>query len=229
MGLTIKKWAEEDRPREKLLQHGSRALTDAELLAILLRTGTTAETAVELARRILAAVNNDLNRLALCSINDLMKFRGVGQTKAITVAAAMELAKRKQRPSDSRYVIITSYDIAVYCAPFLEDLDHEEFWALLLNNANAVIGKVQIGRGGITEVSVDVRLLLKAAIERSATRIILVHNHPSGSIEPSQADMRITEKIVRAAATLDIDIPDHVIIGHKQYFSFYDGERLPKR
>lgn len=221
--LTIKAWAEEDRPREKLLTKGKQVLSDAELLAILLGSGSREETAVGLAQRILKSVENDLNELGKRAISELTKFKGMGEAKAITVVAAMELGRRRQltdvrvRPqiSGSR----AAYDVI---APILIDLQHEEFWILLLNRANRVISREQISLGGVAGTVVDAKIIFRKAIEGMASSLILVHNHPSGNLQPSQQDIELTKKLKKAGETLDIAVLDHLIIASNNYFSFAD-------
>lgn len=221
--LSIKEWAVEDRPREKLLQKGTRTLSDAELMAILLGSGNTEESAVELSRRILASAGNNLNELGKKQITDLIKFKGIGEAKAVNILAALELGRRRkdQAPSD-KITIATSSDAAEYFRPLLEDLPVEEFWMLLLNRSNVVIDKFMVSQGGLTGTVIDVRVILKTALEKLASALILCHNHPSGNTRPSDADRNITKKIKDAAELMEISVLDHVIIAHHQYFSFSD-------
>lgn len=221
--LSIKEWAVEDRPREKLLQKGTRTLSDAELMAILLGSGNTEESAVELSRRILASAGNNLNELGKKQITDLIKFKGIGEAKAVNIVAALELGRRRkeQTPAD-KLAIATSSDAAAYFRPMLEDLPVEEFWVLLLNRSNVVIDKFMVSQGGLTGTVIDVRIILKTALEKLASALILCHNHPSGNTRPSDADRNITKKIKDAAELMEISVLDHVIIAHHQYFSFSD-------
>ena len=225
--LNIKDWAAEDRPREKLLSKGARSLSDAELIAILSGSGNLEETAVELSRRILAAVNNKLNELGQKNIEFLKTFNGIGEAKAVTIAAALELGKRrKDAEVFSNNKITGSKDAADYFSPLLEDLSHEEFWVMLLNRGNKIIDTFMISQGGISGTVIDVRIILKPAIEKLASAIILCHNHPSGTMQASDADKKITRKIKTAAETMDIAVLDHIIIGHNNYLSFADEGML---
>ena len=221
--LSIKNWAVEDRPREKMLSKGIRALSDAELIAILIGSGNSKETAVELSRRILASVKNNLNELAKLSVDDLQKFKGIGEAKAINIIAALELGRRrKESDTEEKLQINGSNDVARIFQPLLGDLPHEEFWVLMLNRSNRVIDKQMVSQGGISGTVIDVRIILKAAVERLASAIVLCHNHPSGNLQASEADQSITKKIKEAGALMDIAVLDHVIIGNEKYFSFAD-------
>ena len=223
--LSIKAWAEEDRPREKFLLKGKQNLSDAELLAILLGSGSKEDTAVSLAQKILQSVNNDLNELGKRTIPTLIEgFNGVGQAKAITIAAAMELGRRRQMTDIKvKPKVISSQDAYHIIAPILMDLPHEEFWILLLNRGNKVIAKEQISSGGTTGTVVDAKVLFRKVLSHpSITSIILSHNHPSGNLFPSEADKELTKKLKTAGKTLDIDVLDHLIIGEKGYYSFAD-------
>lgn len=221
--LNIKDWAEEDRPREKLLKNGSRSLTDAELIAILIGSGNTEETAVELSKRILSTSGNNLNELGRKSIDYLQSFKGIGEAKAITIVAALELGKRrKEAEVFSKKTITVSNDAFQYFLPLLGDLNHEEFWVLLLDRGNKIQDLFRISQGGISGTVIDVRIILKPALEKQSSNIILCHNHPSGTLHPSQADRQITTKIKDAAKLMDISVLDHIIIGQNKYFSFAD-------
>ena len=221
--LSIKNWAVEDRPREKMLYKGTRALSDAELIAILIGSGNAKESAVELSRRILAGVNNNLNELAKKSVDDLKKFNGIGEAKAINIMAALELGRRrKDSEPDEKPQINGSADVARIFQPLLGDLPHEEFWVLFLNRSNRVVDKLMVSQGGLAGTVIDVRIILKAAIEKLASAIILCHNHPSGNLLASDADRNITKKIKEAGQWMDIPVLDHVIIGNEKYFSFAD-------
>jgi len=221
--LNIKDWAEEDRPREKLLKNGSRSLTDAELIAILIGSGNTEETAVELSKRILSTSGNNLNELGRKSIDYLQSFKGIGEAKAITIVAALELGKRrKEAEVFSKKTITVSNDAFEYFLPALGDLNHEEFWVLLLDRGNKIQDSFRISQGGISGTVIDVRIILKPALEKQSSNIILCHNHPSGTLHPSQADRQITTKIKDAAKLMDISVLDHIIIGQNKYFSFAD-------
>lgn len=221
--LNIKSWAEEDRPREKLLLNGKGSLSDAELLAILIGSGSRNESAVQLSQRILASVNNNLNHLGKADLNQLMQFKGIGEAKAITIVAALELGRRRKLvESDKVNQIVSSQDAYEELTGVLSDLPNEEFWVLLLNRSNKVIEKRNISKGGVSGTVADAKLIFKAAIERLASGIILAHNHPSGSVKPSNADKLLTNKLVRAGKDLDIVIIDHIIVGDRNYFSFKD-------
>lgn len=221
--LSIKEWAVEDRPREKMLVKGIRSLSEAELIAILIGSGNLEESAVEVSRRIMASVNNNLNELGKRTINDLQKFKGIGPAKAITIAAAMELGRRrKESEPDEKPKVVTSADGAAIFRPLLSDLQHEEFWVLLLNRNNLVIDKMMVSQGGLSGTVIDVRIILKMALDKLACSIILCHNHPSGNLIPSEADKEITKKIKEAGKHMDIPVLDHLIIGNDSYFSFAD-------
>lgn len=221
--LTIKAWAEDDRPREKLISKGRQALSDAELLAILLASGSKEETAVQLAQRMLNQNGNSINNLAKLQLNDLKKFKGVGEAKAVTIAAALEIGRRRTDEQSDDKVQITSSKIAYQLFnALLSDLPHEEFWILFLNRNNRVIQKSCISKGGVSGTVVDVRLILKPAIECLASGIILGHNHPSGNLKPSQEDIQLTQKVKQAAKLIDVSILDHLIIGDQNYYSFAD-------
>lgn len=221
--LNIKDWAVEDRPREKMLSKGSRSLTNAELIAILISSGNINETAVELSRRILTATENNLNDLGRKGIDFLMTFKGIGEAKAVTIVAALELGKRrKEAEVFNKSKITGSKDAADFFQPLLGDLNHEEFWIMLLNRGNKILDTFMISQGGISGTLIDVRLILKKAIEKFASSIILCHNHPSGNMQASEADLSITKKINNAAKIMDISVIDHIIIGQNQYLSFAD-------
>lgn len=224
---SIKEWAVEDRPREKLLVQGTRSLSEAELIAILIGSGNSKESAVELARRILGAVNNDLATLSKKDAAFLLKFNGIGEAKAVNIMAALELGRRrKEQAASVKTTILNSRDAANYFRPLLEDLPHEEFWVLLLNRSNTVIDKFMVSQGGVTGTVIDVRLILKTALEKLACSLILCHNHPSGNILASEADKKVTRKIKEAAQLMEIAVVDHVIIAHDQYLSFADEALL---
>ena len=221
--LSIKAWAEDDRPREKLITKGRQALSDAELLAILLSSGNKNETAVQLAQRILNSNQNSINQLAKLQLNDLKKYKGVGEAKAVTIAAALEIGRRRTDEANEEKVKITSSKVAYdILKSKLSDLPHEEFWVLFLNRQNSVIKTECISRGGVSGTVVDVRLILKPAIEHLASGIILSHNHPSGNLKPSNEDIHLTKKVKEAAKLVDITLMDHLIIGEQSYFSFAD-------
>ncbi len=225
--LNLREWAAEDRPREKMLLKGSRALSDAELIAILIGSGNQEETAVELSRRILGSVENNLNGLGKKNSDYLMQFKGIGEAKAIVIMAAMELGRRrKESENPDRTRITGSNDVADLFTPLLGDLEHEEFWILLLKRNNKVIDKFMASKGGITGTVIDVRTIMKIALEKVATSMILCHNHPSGNLLPSDADHQITQKLKDAGKILDIQVLDHLIITQKNYDSFADNGAL---
>ncbi len=225
--LKIKEWAAEDRPREKLLSKGPRSLSDAELIAILIGSGNIEETAVELGRRILQSVNHNLNDLGRLGIDYLKTFNGIGEAKAVSIVAALELGKRrKEADVFIKKKITSSKDAADFFMPLLEDLNHEEFWVMLLDRGNKITGHFLISRGGISGTIIDVRIILKNALEKQAVSLILCHNHPSGTMEASDADLRITRKIKQAAAMMDISVLDHIIIGQNRYLSLADEGML---
>ena len=219
----ILSWAEEDRPREKLLLKGKAALSDAELIGILIGSGTVSVSAVDLGRQILASAGNNLNALAKFSVKDLEKFKGIGEAKAIAIVAALELGRRrKEAELPEKQAISGSGDVFQLMQPHLTDLPHEEFWVLLLNRANAVIRKVQISSGGVSGTVADPKLIFKTALENLASALILVHNHPSGNLKPSQADKDLTQKMKQAGQLLEIPVLDHLILTERKYFSFAD-------
>lgn len=221
--LNIKTWAEEDRPREKLLLKGRAALSDAELIAILIGSGTSKLTAVDVSKLILNAVNNDLNELAKLSVKDLMKHKGIGEAKAITIISALEMGRRrKETAAAARTQITCSTDIYNYIKSQLLDLPHEEFWVILLNRANVVMKKESISSGGVAGTVADPKIIFKKALEQLASSIILVHNHPSGNIKPSAADISLTKKMKEAGQFLDLPILDHIIFTDNDYYSFAD-------
>lgn len=225
--LSIKNWAEADRPREKLLEKGRNALSDAELIAILLGSGNKELTAVELAQKILHHADNDLNKLGKLSIKELMQHKGVGEAKAISIAAALELGRRrKETESKQKTVIKSSKDAYEFIAPFLSDLHHEEFWTIYLSRNNSVIYYAKIGQGGLNATIADIRIILKTAIEHLASGIIICHNHPSGNNKPSDTDKLLTQKIKEAAKLMDINLLDHIIFAENSYFSFADEAKL---
>lgn len=221
--LNIKEWAVEDRPREKLLANGQRSLTDAELIAILIGSGNLEETAVELARRILISAENNLNELGRKGIDDLKRFNGIGEAKAISIVAALELGRRrKDADVFIKQKITGSKDAADFFLPMLGDLPHEEFWVLLLDRGNKILDSFMVSQGGISGTVIDVRLILKKALDKLASAMILAHNHPSGTMQASDADLKITRKIKSAAEIMDISVLDHIIIGQNSYLSMAD-------
>jgi DNA repair protein RadC len=221
--VSIKSWAEDDRPREKLITKGRRALSDAELLAILLSSGNREETAVQLAQRMLRGTKNSINELAKLQLNDLKKFKGVGEAKAVTIAAAMEIGRRRtDEIQEEKIKIASSAHAYSVLKSKLTDLPHEEFWVLFLTRSNSVIKTECISRGGISGTVVDIRLILKPAIECLASAIIIAHNHPSGNLKPSTEDINLTKKIKESAKLMDIILQDHLIIADQNYLSFAD-------
>jgi DNA repair protein RadC len=225
--MSIKFLAEDDRPREKFLLKGKSSLSDSELLAIIMGSGNRDETAVELARRILASVNNNWNQLSLLSVKDLMKFKGVGEVKAISIATALEIGRRKVSQEVPDKPVISSSSVAYdIFRNHLSDLRTEEFWAIFLNRSNKVIHFAQLTQGGINQSIVDIRVLFKTALDHFSTGIIIAHNHPSGSLQPSREDIEITRNIKIAGETMNIQLLDHLIITQNSYFSFSDDGLL---
>lgn len=222
--IGIKEFAVEDRPREKMIQKGLTALSDAELVAILIGSGSAKESAVELARKIMAGYKNNLNELGKATIEELKNtYHGVGEAKAISIVAAMELGRRRLlHQSLEMPVIKSSTDIYNLYLPVIADLPHEEFWITLLNRANKVRHRFNISKGGLTGTVIDVRLIMKKALENNASSLILCHNHPSGNINPSDADIQITKKLKDAGKLMDIPVLDHLIVTENGYFSFAD-------
>jgi len=223
MYTPINQWAEDDRPREKFLLKGKSTLSDSELLAILIGSGSRNESAVQLCQRVLASAENNLNTLGKMSIAQLLQFKGIGEAKAISIAAALELGRRRRAEEVIELKKITSskavFDIM---QPIIGELPHEEFWVLYLNNSNKVIYKAQLSKGGITGTVVDIRIIFKIAFEQNATGLILSHNHPSGKLIASEADLKITKRIREAGQTLEIQVLDHIIITENGYLSFQD-------
>jgi DNA repair protein RadC len=221
--LNIKAWAEEDRPREKLIQKGRASLTDAELLGILIGSGIRNMTAVDLSKLILQSVSNDLNKLAKLSVKDLSKFKGIGEAKAITIVSALELGRRRKESDFAKVYKVNSARLAYdYFKPFLLDLPHEEFWILILNQSSEVIKAEKISSGGVTGTVADPKIIFKSALEHLGTQIILCHNHPSGNLKPSQADINLTKKLIEAGKILDIFVIDHIIFCNQDFLSFRD-------
>ena len=221
--LNIKQWAEEDRPREKMVKLGTEALSDAELLAILIGKGSAKEDAVSLMKRILADCKNNLNTLGKRSIHELCQYNGIGEAKAITILAACELGKRRQmeRPEE-RPDLGTATRIYNHMHPIMQDLDVEEFWVLLMNQHYRLIKKLRISHGGITETAVDIRIIIKEAVLANATILAVCHNHPSGNLSPSSQDDHLTKDIKRACELMRIHFLDHVIITDGQYYSYHE-------
>ncbi len=225
--LGIRSWAEEDRPREKLQLKGKAALSDAELMGILIGSGTRSLTAVDVCKIILQANQNNLNELARLSVKELMKFKGIGEAKAITIVAALELGRRrKEAEPTKRPKITSSADAYAAIKPELWDKQVEEFWLLILNRANQIIRKSQISSGGVAGTVADPKVIFKEALEHLASGIILIHNHPSGNLKPSQADIQLTKKLKEAGGFLDLPILDHLIFTDQSYYSFADEGML---
>lgn len=225
--MVIKEWSEDDRPRERLLQHGAEALSNAELLAILIGSGSTGESAVDLMKRILSDVDNSLNQLGKLTIHDLCQYNGIGPAKAITILAATELGRRRQADNeDERAKIMQSSDIYSQMVPILRDATTEEAWVLLLNNNHRLIKKLRISSGGLTETLVDIRIVLKEALIANATAIILCHNHPSGNCRPSRADDELTRRLATACQTMRMKLVDHVVIVDGDYYSYGDEGKV---
>jgi len=220
---SIKFWSEEDRPREKLLIKGKFSLTNAELIAILIGSGTASLSAVELSRQILQSVNNNLIELSKLTIKDLQKFKGIGEAKAISIVAALELGKRRRSEEGiQRKQITNSNEVFEYLQFTLSDTPYEAFWIVLLNRANHIIRTLKISDGGMTGTVADPKRIFKMALENNAASVILCHNHPSGNVRPSDADVKLTNKLKQAGEMLDIFVTDHIIIGDNRYFSFRD-------
>lgn len=220
---SIKLWAEDDRPREKLLLKGKQVLSDAELIAILIGSGTKNESAVDLAKRILASVHNNLNALGKMTENDLMSFKGIGKAKAISIITALELGRRRRIEEASiETKIKDSKSVFELMQPLIGESSTEEFWVICLNNSHKIIKKIRLSIGGITGTVVDVRMVFKNAVALHTTALILCHNHPSGTLKPSESDIQLTKKMKNAGETLDIKVLDHIIITETSYFSFAD-------
>jgi len=221
--FSIKDWSENDRPREKLSLNGSASLSDAELIAILIGSGNRQMSAVELSRLILNHADNSLDKLGKLSIKELMKFKGIGEAKAISITAAMELGKRRavELPT-TRPVITCSDDAYKVLQPIIGDLPHEEFWILYVNNSNKVLARHQISKGGFTGTMVDTRIVFQKAVEESAVAMILAHNHPSGKLIPSMDDKHLTQKLIEAGKLMDVKVLDHLIVTSDSFYSFAD-------
>lgn len=221
--FSIKNWSDDDKPREKLVQKGKSALSDAELIAILIGSGSKNESAVALSKKILASVNNNLNELGKLSIKQLTQFKGIGEAKAVSIISALEIGRRKRGEEVQKITKInSSRDAFELLRPRIGDLEHEEFWILYLNNANKVLHSALLSKGGLTGTLVDVRIVMRQALELGAIALVLAHNHPSGTLKPSKGDRDVTAKLKRAALALDITILDHIIVTEKDYFSFAD-------
>lgn len=225
--LNIKSWAEEDRPREKLLLKGKAVLSDAELIGILIASGTKDKSAVDVARDILGSVGNKLNILAKLTVKDLMKFKGIGEAKAITIVSALEIGRRKKEIEPDKLVQISNAkNVYEAIQSHLEDLKHEEFWVLILNRRHQIIKKQLISSGGVSETVADPKIIFHVALQELASSIVLIHNHPSGNLKPSQSDLDLTRKLKKAGQVLDIPIIDHLIYTDNGYFSFADDGLL---
>lgn len=224
MGIKITEWAPSDRPREKLIEKGAVALSDAELLGILISSGTKSKSAVDLGRELLALAGNNLNSLGRLGIPELKALHGIGEAKAVTIAAALELGRRRklaEAPENGQ--IKSSADVFNIFHPLLSDLSHEEFWILFLNRSNKPINRMKISQGGISGTVTDVRIIMKKAVENLASGLIVCHNHPSGNNNPSESDIQITQKIREAGSLLDVQLLDHIIIAGSAYYSFADN------
>ncbi|MDX9928900.1 MAG: DNA repair protein RadC [Bacteroidales bacterium] len=224
MGIKITEWAPSDRPREKLIEKGAATLSDAELLAILISSGTKSKSAVDLGRELLALAGNNLNSLGRLGIPELRALQGIGEAKAVTIAAALELGRRRklaEAPENGQ--IKSSADVFNIFHPLLADLTHEEFWILFLNRSNKPINRMKISQGGISGTVTDVRIIMKKAVENLASGLVVCHNHPSGNNNPSESDIQITQKIRDAGSLLDVQLLDHIIIAGSAYYSFADN------
>jgi DNA repair protein RadC len=225
--LTIKQWSVQDRPREKYAKCGATALSDAELIAILLRTGNPNDSAVELAKKLLSESGNSLNTLSGKSLRELSQVKGIGQAKAISLLSAFEIGNRiRAEKVEQQLQIQSCLDVVSLMQNKIANLDHEEFWAIYINHANRILNTVQISKGGITNTPVDTRIIMQQAVLNKATQLILCHNHPSGSVTPSRADIQLTEKLRKAADLMDILLVDHIIIHKEEYYSFVEEGRL---
>ncbi len=224
---SIKYWAEDDRPREKLLLKGKNALSDAELIAILLRSGNRKQSAVDLSKQILEKASNNLIELSKFSVEDFLKFRGIGEAKALSVIAALELGRRRRGAEViQKEKISSSKDVFELFQSIMEDYKYESFWILLLNRANKIIKKIQVSDGGVSGTVADPKRIFKLSLENDASGLILCHNHPSGNTKPSEADIKLTKKIQKGGELLDINVLDHIIVGEENYFSFADENLL---
>ena len=225
--LTITQWAEEDRPRERMMMHGASALSNAELLAILIGSGNAEESAVELMRKILSDFHNNLNELGKASIEELCRYKGIGSAKAVSILAASELGKRRKEESvKERITILSSKDVYDCFYPMMCDLPIEECWVLLLNQASKIIDKVKISAGGLSATAVDVRCILREALLKRASAIVLCHNHPSGNIRPSKEDDFLTKHVAQASGCMDIRLVDHIILTDGAFYSYADEGRI---
>ncbi len=227
MSVKITEWAVEDRPRERLWIKGPSSLSDAELIAILIGSGTKNASAVDLAHQLLVMAGNNLTELGKLSVEELRKLKGIGEARAVTIAAALELGRRRKLAEASENLQIrSSADVFNIFQPIMEDLSHEEFWILFLNRANKIISRMKISQGGVSGTVTDVRIILKKALETLSSGIVICHNHPSGNNSPSDSDIRITHKIKESGTIMDIQLLDHIIICGKEYYSFADNGML---
>lgn len=224
--ISIKNWSDDDKPREKLAANGRETMSNAELLGILLGNGTRSKSAVDLAREILNLANNDLNQLAKLSIKDLSSVSGIGPAKAITIIAAIELGGRRKKAETMSDFIRSSEDAYSYFRPLLQDKEYEEFWVLLLNRSNKILKSTKVSDGGISHTVADPKRIFKSALENNASHLILCHNHPSGNLEPSPADIGLTNKLIAAAKHLDMAVVDHIIVTDGGHYSFADSGRI---
>ncbi|MBP6312196.1 MAG: DNA repair protein RadC [Flavobacteriales bacterium] len=225
--LSIRDWAKSDRPREKLMTLGAGSLSDAELIAILIRSGNTNDSALEVAKKIMASVGNDLHRLARLGVHDLTKFNGVGEAKAISIAAALELGRRrKDGAQQERFHVISSVSAYEFLRPFMADLQHEEFWVLFLDRGNRYLDHQCISKGGMHGTVADPKVIFKATLDRKAVCIVIAHNHPSGQLRPSEEDIKLTKKVVEGGRLLDVQVQDHLIITSSGFYSFADNGML---
>jgi DNA repair protein RadC len=221
--ISIKKWAEDDRPREKLVAKGKGALSDAELLAILIGSGNKFESAVDLSKRILTEAGNKLGSLGRLNVQDLVKYNGIGEAKAISIIAAMELSRRRvMEPATAKVKVQGSRDAFELFHPQMSEMQVEEFWMICLNRANTVLDRVLISRGGVSGTVADPKIIFKHAIQCLASAIILVHNHPSDNVQPSEADVKLTRRLVESGRLLEVAVLDHIIVGETSYYSFAD-------
>ena len=225
--LSIRDWAQDDQPREKLMSRGAIALSDAELIAILIRSGSTKESALDLAKRIMGSVSNDLFKLSRLGVDELMQFNGMGEAKAISIVAALELGRRRRSAEPAERASITSSASAYeQIRPMLSDLSHEEFWLVLLDRGNRLLDRCRISQGGMHGTVADPKIIFKAALDKRASSVILCHNHPSGQLRPSEEDIRLTRKLTEGGRLLDISVHDHLILTSSGYYSFADNGML---
>lgn len=226
--LPITAWAEDDRPREKMMLKGRQSLSDAELIAILIGSGTAKLSAVDLSKHILNSLGNSINALAKLSVKELMKYRGIGEAKAITILAALELGRRRKEEDQLNKIqrITCSKDAYHLINPYIADIQHEEFWVIFLGRSNKVLAIANVSKGGMTSTIADPKIIFKQALEYAATNIILVHNHPSGNLSPSHQDIVLTNKLIKAGELLEVRVIDHLIIGDWNYYSFADEGKL---